>query len=130
MTQFESNYTIDVLNDISQSKNFLMPFFAGGSESVQKVVLGNITTGLDILEDRWTDGRKYCAGEEITASDFQLLCVACSYLNNTAGGKHPDWSKTVADELVKRENIVRIIDQVRSENGLDEYIKSMPKMTF
>ena len=109
-TQFEADYTIDVLNDISQSKNFLMPFFAGGSDSVKKVVLGNITNGLDILDDRFSDGRKYTAGDVVTLSDFQLLCVTCSYLDNTEGGKHPDWSKQVSDELAKRSNVVRLIE--------------------
>merc|ERR1712151_720417 len=78
---------------------------------------------LDTLEKRFADGRKYCSGAQIAAGDFQLLALDAGIFSNTES-KNPAFNKELGEELAKRTNVKRIIDQVRGENGLDDYIKT------
>ena len=40
---------------------------------------------LDALENRFKDGRKYCAGGKITAADFSLLTNVVGFYENPHG---------------------------------------------
>ena len=70
--EYESDYTIDVLNDVRAVKDFIVPFFSGkdATDEMREASKNAMTKALDILDARWADGRKYCAGDKITAADF------------------------------------------------------------
>ena len=40
---------------------------------------------MDILEEKFKDGRKYCAGDQLTASDFKVLGMIVAYVENPRG---------------------------------------------
>ena len=42
-------------------------------------------TTLDNLESRFKDGRKYCAGDQLTAADFKLLATVVQFFENPHG---------------------------------------------
>ena len=44
-------------------------------------------------------------------------------MSNTEHGKNPEFNKELNEEMKKRTNVKRIIDKVRGEAGLDDYIK-------
>ena len=76
---------------------------------------------LDTLEARFKDGRKYCAGDQITAADFKLLSVVVAMVENPHG-KVPAFNQSIAAEYEKSPNVKRIMETVKSENGLAAYI--------
>ena len=82
------------------------------------------TKFLDTLEARFADSRKYVAGEQITAADFYLVGAHVGCLANPSG-RGPEFSAAVTEEFNKRTNVKRIVDQVRSEKGLNEYIAAL-----
>ena len=124
---YESNYTIDVLADAGATQGFIQTFFADAPTEEQKTTAKNaIAKALDILDARWADGRKYAAGDKITAGDFQLLAIDIGLMNNAGGAKCKELSAEILEVRNAHKNVVRILDQVRGENGLDEWIKSLP----
>merc|ERR1712087_100386 len=129
--QYESDYTIDVLNDAGATPGFIQTFFKGtdATDDERTSTKNAITKALDILDARWADGRKYSAGDQITAADFQLLGTDVGLFSNE-GGKNPDFNKAINEEVKKRANVSRVIGQVRGENGLDDYIKGLPKRSL
>ena len=82
------------------------------------------TKFLDTLEARFADGRKYVAGDQITAADFALVGAHVGFFANPSG-RNPEFSAAVTAEFNKRTNVKRIVDQVRSEKGLNEYINAL-----
>ena len=88
--EYESNYTIDVLNDASSTPGFTGTFFAGddATEEAKTKAKEVVCKALDILDARWADGRKYCAGDKVTAGDFQLLANDVGLMNNVDGAKN------------------------------------------
>ena len=79
------------------------------------------TKMFETLEDHFKDGRKYCAGEQITAADFKLLSTIVALVENPHG-KVPAFNQSVAAEYEKFANVKRIMETVKSENGLAAYI--------
>ena len=77
---------------------------------------------LDALEERFKDGRKYCAGDQLTASDFKLLNTVCAFIENP-NGKFQDQFDAYNVEYKKRTNVKRIVDSLKKENGLEAYIE-------
>ena len=128
MGEYESDFTIDVLDDAFNVPGFPKAFFAGDglTQEQRDLVSGALIKALDILDARWADGRKYVAGDKVTSGDFKLVGIDAGIFSNEAGAKNKDFQKQLSEELQKRPNVVRIIKQVRSENGLEDYIKNYP----
>ena len=76
------------------------------------------------LENIAKDGRKYFGGEKPSAADFQLLGIAQSKWTNP-NIKDEDLKKVQLELFEKHENVKRILDGLRQENGLDDFIKEL-----
>ena len=125
--EYESNYTIDVLADCNQTQGFVGTFFNDAATDENKTTVKTaIEKALGILDARWADGRKHAAGDKVTCADFCILANDCGVLNNEAGAKHKDLAKEILEIRNKYTNVVRVIDNIRGENGLDEFIKAQP----
>ena len=76
------------------------------------------TTMFKTLEEAFKDGRKYVAGDQITAADFQLVGMAMSLWGNPHSNASPVLCQKVTVEYEKCPNLKRIIDTVKGENGV------------
>merc|ERR1712046_108423 len=69
------------------------------------------------FDTRFADGRKFAAGEDPTAADFQLACyvtriIANPYANN------PKVREGVKDAFESASNLQRVITNIRGLNGI------------
>ena len=129
--QYESDYVFEVYNDFFHKDELLAPFFKGteATDEMRTASLELLCKFFDKLESRFSDGRIHAAGDQITAADFQLLATECSLINNP-NGKVPAFNQALGEELNKRTNLVRVINQLKGENGLTEYIASQPSSSI
>ena len=94
----------------------------GGSaptEEENTKCLASVNTFLDKLEKRFSanGGRKYCAGDQITAADFHLVALETRLFSNP-NSKVPETAAKAKAEVEKRPTVKAIIDRVKGENGL------------
>ena len=62
--QYESDWVFETIADCKESKDFIKPFYtAEATDEERTTCLNLITKTLDILEGRFSDNRKYCAGD-------------------------------------------------------------------
>ena len=129
--QYESDYVFEVYNDFFHKPEIYPPFFKGeeATDEMRTACLELFVKFFDKLEARSSDGRMHAAGDQITAADFQLLATECSLINNPHG-KVPAFNQALGEELNKRTNLVRVINQLKGENGLSEYIASQANSTI
>ena len=124
--QFENDWVFEVFVDTKEKAGFADAFYKGtdATDEMKTHTMGLATKMLDTLEARFADGRKYVGGEQLTAADFYLVGAHVGFLANP-NGKNPEFSAAVTEEFNKRTNVKRIVDQVRSEKGLNEYIAAL-----
>ena len=123
--QYESDWVFEVFGDHLE-KEFWVPAIKGiqGKEPTEEdntKAMECMCKLLDALEERFKDGRKYCAGDVLTASDFKLLNTVCAFIENP-NGKFQDQFDAYNVEYQKRTNVKRIVDSLKKENGLEAYI--------
>ena len=111
----------------------MVPFFKGpeASDEDRAKCLELIKKFLDTIEERCKDGRKYFAGAQITACDFKVLASTVGFFENP-NGKVPEFNQAMNEEYCKHENVKRICETLKSENGLAAYIQELyaNKWTF
>ena len=110
--EYESNFTMDVLDDMHAADGFIKSFFAGAdlTEEMKTKSLGHIKRALDILEERFADGRKYVAGDKITSGDFELVGRDAGVFSNLTGAKNAEFAKAINEEYLKHPNVARIVN--------------------
>ena len=82
------------------------------------------TKCLGQLEAIAKDGRKYFGGDKPSAVDFHLLGI-CQSLWTNPNIKDEAIKKVQTENFEKHANVKRIMDTLRGENGLDDYIKEL-----
>lgn len=119
--QFENNWVFETYDDLYEPWRGKI---AGGpapdSEDGKKVIEG-LCKFYDAIENRAKDGRKYLAGNCITACDFALLSHDVSQISNPYQ-KNVELMKVISAELDKRSNLRRCIDNLKNEPHLNQYI--------
>ena len=119
--EYESDWAIEVYRDCTDNPVFWEPWSKPESENIKKSVK-MFNKMMYILEDRFSDGRNYVAGETLTAADFILLGADCSFISN----KHaPSFTSVFTEAMEDHPNVKRIIEKEKSENGLSDYISSV-----
>ena len=65
----------------------MMPYYKGGDATDEEREKSKemFCKMMDILEDKFKDGRKYCAGDQLTASDFKVLSEVVAFIENPHG---------------------------------------------
>ena len=123
--QYESDWVFEVFQDYSKPE-FMTPFFKGqdATDEERNASKELFCKLMDTLEDRFKDGRKYCAGDQITASDFKLLASVVGCVENPKG-RNQAFNDALNSEYVKRVNVKRICETVKGENGLAAYIEEL-----
>ena len=91
--QFESNWAFECCNDFKEKPEFIIPFYKGAeaTDEQRTATLELVCKLLDRLDARFADGRKYVAGDVITAADFYLAAIDCAYFSNP-NGKVPEFN--------------------------------------
>ena len=118
--EYESDWAIEVFRDCTENDNFWKPWSTPEPEHIKKS-LKRFRKMLYILEDRFSDGRRHAAGPSLTAADFVLLGADCSFISNPYA---PAFTSEFKSTLQEYPNVKRVIEKVKSENGLTEYISS------
>ena len=123
--QYESDWVFEVFQDYSKPE-LMTPFFKGqeATDEQRDASKELFCKLLDTLEDRFKDGRKYCAGDQLTASDFKLLATIVGTAENPKG-RCQAFNDALNSEYVKRANVKRICETLKSENGLAAYIEEL-----
>ena len=118
-TQYESEWVFEVIADFNAKDGSIAPIFKGeeATDEMRNKSRECFTKMFETLEDHFKDGRKYCAGDQITAADFKLLASIVSHVENPHG-KVPAFNQSIAAEYEKFPNVKRIMETVKSENGL------------
>merc|ERR1711990_1294034 len=128
--QYDCEWVLEMMHDTREQFDFIkpaaVPVFSGGAKQAtdeeKTTALALHVKMLDALENLCKDGRKYLAGDQLTAADFNLLSIVIgAYMN--PNGKDPAWNETIKAEYVKRANVKRVMDGLAGEKGLPDYIK-------
>ena len=84
--QYECDWTFEVFQDGAQP-GLLVPVFKkeNATDEERQTSIQLFAKTLDTLEERFKDGRKYCAGDQLTAADFKLLCTVVQFFENPHG---------------------------------------------
>ena len=108
-----------------EQQAFILPFYLGdqANDEQRTASLNLITKCFDLIEGRFSDNRKYCAGDQLTAADFGLLGLNVGFFSNP-NLKTPAFGESIRAELDKRPNVKRVMANLRGEKGLDAYINS------
>ena len=69
---YESEWVFEVMGDFQAKDGSIAPFFKGddATDEMRQKSIECFKAMFDTLEDHFKDGRKYCAGAQITAADF------------------------------------------------------------
>ena len=123
--QYESDWVFETFQDCLKPE-YLIPMVRGQDATDDQCNASKelFCKLIDILEDRFKDGRKYCAGDQITASDFKLLAEIVACVENPKG-RNQAFNDALNSEYVKRVNVKRICETVKGENGLAAYIEEL-----
>merc|ERR1712156_1369004 len=69
------------------------------------------------FDARFADGRKFAAGENPAAADFQLACYVTRIMANP-NAKNPKVPAAVKEAFEGAENLQRVINNIRGLNGI------------
>ena len=109
--EYESDwYFATVNNHILDGKQaFRAPWYSVSCNAEAKLkTMEAASKLLTQLDKKWSDGRKFVAGESLTIADFDFLGLTMSLLDNPYG-MNPEINLAMRTEVMKNPNVSRMI---------------------
>ena len=111
-TLFECEWGQETANDVFKSGSVLCLMKPDATDEMKEKFIADAAAVMDKFEARWADGRAHAAGSQVTYSDFNILAMLTSMIDNPAH-MHANVREANLAKLAQCPNFQRVANNIK-----------------